>query len=147
MIRSTDAAFLNRVVNDPSVFPYVSLGLEGPFDLSGILSDWNNHFMCNEYGGFLFIKHKEYIYEVHAQFLPEGRGRSAIESALLAERYMFTKTDALRLDTYVAHDNRAASWFTRKVGFTKWGDVTVNGVPSHYYVLTLKNWARSLECQ
>lgn len=143
---SRDAVFLNNVINHPEVFPHVSLGAKSPLDLSSVLEDHRNYFLANEYGGFLLLAQPDYVYQVHTQFLPEGRGRKALSAARWAEQFMFTRTDALRLDTTVAYDNKAADWFTRKVGFVKWDDVEVNGVMSHYYVLTLKQWARNL-CQ
>lgn len=144
---SRDAEFLNRVVNDPSVFPWISLGLKPPLDLTALLADENNIFLANGFGGFLFIAKPDYIYEVHTQLLPEGRGKLALIAAKEAAFHMFTKTEAIRIDTTVAFGNKAADRLTRMMGFTKWGDTEVNGIPSHYYVLTLKEWARGLTCQ
>lgn len=147
LVRSTDAEFLNRVLNDPTVFPLVSLGLPGPLDIAPILANESNVFLQAEYGGFLFIAKPEYVYDVHTQFLPEGRGAHALRLAKEAAFYMFTQTDALRIDTTVAFTNKAAHRLTRMMGFSKWGETEINGVPSHYYVLTLKQWARGLSCQ
>jgi len=144
---SKDAAFLNRVANDPSVFPWISLGLKPPLDLTALLEDEHNIFLANEFGGFLFIAKPDYVYDVHTQFLPEGRGRTALAAAREAAFHMFTKTDAMRIDTTVALANRAADRLTRMMGFSKWGETEVNGTPSNYYVLTLKEWARGLTCQ
>jgi len=147
VIRSIDAAFLNRVVNHNSVFPHVSLGASKPLDLSACVADSRNYFLANEFGGFLLLRQHDYVYQVHTQFLPEGRGKTALKAGRWAAHYMFTQTDCLRIDTTVAYDNRHADWFTKALNFSKWDDVVVNGVPSHYYVLTLKQWARSLACQ
>ena len=148
MIRpSRDAAFLNRVVNDPSVLPHVNLGLTGQLDMTPLVEDQRNVFLANEWGGFLFIDKGEFVYEVHTQFLPEGRGKSAVRAARDAADYMFTMTDALRIDTYVQFDNPAAEWLSRATGFKKWGEVEYCGQPCNYYVLTLKNWARLRPCQ
>ena len=143
---SKDSGLLNRVINDPAVFPWVSLGLKPPFDLTELVENDANIFMANEHGGFLFIAKPDFVYEVHTQFLPIARGPCVLRWAKECAYHMFTKTDALRIDTTVSVDNRAAEKLTLAMGFTKWGEVEVLGVPSNYYVLTMKQWARNL-CQ
>jgi hypothetical protein len=145
---SKDAEFLNRVVNHPAVHPYVSFGIKGDLDLTALVADPRNVFLANEWGGFLFIRKADYVYEVHTQFVPEGRGKRALRAAKDAADYMFSRTDCLRIDTYVQLDNPAAEWLTRAVGFRKWGEANILGHACYYYVLTLKEWARKLDlCQ
>ena len=143
--QSTDAAFLNRVVNHPSVLPYVLCGFKGPLDVTALVENPRNVFLANEFGGFLLIDRDDFVYELHTQFLPEGRGKSVIRAGNEMTTWMFTKTDALRIDTYVQPDNRAAAWAARICGFKKWGTVEINGSACCYYVLTLKDWARRLD--
>jgi len=145
---SHDADFLNRVVNHPSVKPYVSLGFKGDMDLSAIVADPANVFLANEWGGFLLVARPGYVYELHTQFLPEGRGKPAYEAGREGCAYMFTRTDCLRIDTYIQHGHRATERYARAVGFKHWGSAEIHGHPCYYYVLTLKEWARGLNlCQ
>jgi hypothetical protein len=145
---STDADFLNRVINHPSVHPWVSLGLKGDLDISALVADPANVFLANEWGGFLLVRKADYVYELHTQFLPAGRGRPALDAGREGCAYMFTRTDCLRMDTYIQIDNVAAKRYARMVGFREWGRVTMYGHPCYYYVLTLKEWARRLDlCQ
>src|SRR5687768_12316560 len=101
--RSTDAAFLNQVVDNPEVSRWM-LGFEPPYDLSPLVANPDNIFLANEHGGFLFLKQEQYTYGVHTQFLPEGRGNS-LPLARDAAFWMFTQSDALAIETYVPVDN------------------------------------------
>ena len=145
LARSTDATFLNRVVNHPAVHPYVSLGLKADLDLSASVSDPANIFLANEFGGFLLIAKPDYVYELHTQFLPEGRGKAAYEAGREGCAYMFTRTDCLRMDTYIQKGHSHVERYARVVGFKRWGETELHGIPCYYYVLTLKEWARGLD--
>ena len=145
--RSRDAAFLNRVLNDPAVLPWATLGANMPLDMTLVLADEANIFLANQHGGFLLVPHGQHIYSIHVQFLKSGRGPLILKLGRQALWYAFTQTDCLQVDTSVAHDNRVAARLAEAAGFEKWDDVEIRGVPSSYYVLTLKKWARSLSCQ
>lgn len=142
--RSTDADFLNRVVNHPEVSRWM-LGFKPPFDLSHLVNDPANIFLANEHGGFLFLKQEDYTYGVHTQFLPEGRGNS-LRLARDAAFWMFTQSDALAIETYVPVDNVAARKLTIATGFSLWHSMEVNGRACELYFFTLKQWAKTL-CQ
>ena len=145
---SKDAEFLNRVVNHPSVLPYVSLGFKGPLDMTALVEDPANVFLANEWGGFLLIAKPDFVYELHTQFLPEGRGKDAYQAGRDGCDYMFTRTDCLRIDTYIQKAHAATERYARVVGFRRWGETEINGHSCYYYVLTLKEWARKLDlCQ
>lgn len=143
LARSTDAAFLNRVVNHPEVARWM-VGFLPPFDFTAVLRDPANIFLANEHGGFLFIGEPD-VYEVHTQFLPEGRGQS-LELAREAAWHIFTQTDALAIRTYVPEGNEAAKRLTERMGFVFCDQVTINGHDADVYILNVKKWARSL-CQ
>lgn len=121
------------------------LGLKPPFDCSKILNDPDTILLANEYGGFLFLKEQDQNYDVHTQFLPEGRGKS-LQLARDAAYWMFTRSDAMSITTYVPHDNVAALRLTEATGFERLADIEVLGVPCSFHILTIKQWARSL-CQ
>lgn len=77
-------------------------------NLSGVVSDPRNFLLENAYGGFLLVCVLPGVYEVHTQFLPQGRGKRAFSACVEAMEYMFTRTDCLRLITKAREDNEAA---------------------------------------
>ncbi len=143
---SKDAAFLNQVVNHPEVAKWMC-GYSPPFDLTETLQLDSTVFLANQYGGFLFVYDNGHpgCYEVHTQFLPEGRGR-ALELAKQAAWYMFTKTDAIAISTYVPASNEAAYRLTLSMGFVRYGIKVVNFEECDMFMLSIKDWARNL-CQ
>ena len=144
VVRSFDAEFLNRLVNDPST-EAGRLGLKD-LDLTEVLADHDNVFLANSYGGFLFVRDRD-VYEVHTNFLPRGRGPKVYDAARAAAFYMFTETDCLAIRTMVPRGNLAAKALTERMGFTRWGDTEVNGVECGLYMLTLKEWCRRHKCR
>lgn len=117
--RATDASAFNAVLNHPDVFPMISVPGDQPLDASGLVADPRNILLMGEGGGILFVQHEPCIYEFHTNFLPQYRGRYAIEFAKLARRWMFTQSDAVSLLTKVPAFNRAAAFAVRIVGFKR----------------------------
>jgi hypothetical protein len=138
---SRDADFLNEIVNAP--------GMEGArlgqksLDLAEHVKNTANVFLANEYGGFLFVKDGDW-YEVHTNFLPEGRGERALNAAREAAWHMFTQTPCLGIRTSVVKGNFAARALTKRMGFANWGVFDLDGREATLYVLTIKEWARTL---
>jgi hypothetical protein len=88
--RQFDANAVNRIVNHPSVYPWICGPLEGhQLDLTGPIGDGTYIALFGEYGGFLFFKVSEGIYDAHSAVLPEGRGKWAFNAAHEALRLMF----------------------------------------------------------
>ena len=147
LARSTDGAFLNRVVNDPPVHDAISLGSKDAIDLAAAVADERNVFLANEFGGFLLMNHGGGMYDLHTQFLPEGRGKIAIEAAIEGCRYMFVETDCIAMSTFIALGNRAALRLAKWMRFEKVGDSYVNNVAGEIYMLTIKRWVQEFKCQ
>jgi hypothetical protein len=139
LVESRDAAFLNKVVNDPSVHPSVSLGY-GEIDVSPLFERPTTVFLACEFGGFLFIDCGNGLYEVHTQFLPEGRGPAVLRLAREAAVHMFTRTPCIAISTFVAQTNEAAKRLTLAMGFKELGPKSINGVDGTGYLLTIKDW-------
>lgn len=117
--RSFDAAEINPILNDPSVFEAIKLpGMAPDIDVSGVLSNPANVLLMGEGGGIIFAQAEPGIYEVHTSFLEKHRGRNAISASLAAYRWMFTHTDCMILQTKVPSFNKAAEKFCRIVGAT-----------------------------
>lgn len=140
--RSFDVQFLNRVVNDPAM-EKSRLGVKN-IDLTAAVSDPENIFLANEYGGFLFMKDGD-GYEVHTNFLPEGRGKVALDAARDAAAYIFTQTDAHWIRTLVPRGNVAAYALTKAMGFQATGDhVRVNDTLCRVFELKFEVYFASL---
>jgi hypothetical protein len=142
---STDSQFLNRIINDPSVFPFVSYGQKFPMDAALLLEDRRNVFLANESGGFLFLFRQEGIYEVHTLFLPDGRGAAALSSAKEAAAFAFAVMRAQLLVTFVEENNRATRLFAMKAGFRKTGQVRHSGYKFDELEYSRKDWVK--KCQ
>ena len=137
---SRDVELLNRVINDPSVFPWVSLGMQGPFDMAPLLADERNLFFANEHGGFLLISKDHGIYDIHTQFLPQGRGRAALRDGKEAMRHMFTQTLCKALMTFCPLENPPAATLARLVGMKRFKTEVQLGVAGDTYYITREEW-------
>lgn len=145
--RQFDAVLINRVLNHPEVFPWVSIpGLES-FDMSPYAGLPDFYILAREEGGFMFAPLGDGVYEVHTQFLPKTRG--VLRDAQQAAEYMFTQTDCVEIRTFVPHGNERAKKLTEAMGFTyegvdgTWTYHDGTTVPVDYYVLTKEGYASS----
>ncbi|MDH2239068.1 hypothetical protein N5K27_22425 [Pigmentiphaga sp. GD03639] len=139
--RTFDAAFVNRVMNDPVVRPFIGPGPDilemGPF-----VADRRNVVLATEHGCFLFHWYAPGVYEVHTQFLPAGRGRHALDAAVAAAHWMFVRTDCMEMLTKVAHSNRSAAWLAERVGFRPAFERECEGYgQTTYYHFLYQDWA------
>lgn len=140
---SHDAAHLFRVWDHPTVKPWVSLGLPELLTLENaekILALPGVVFLANEHGGFLLIPSEGGIYDLHTQFLPEGRGPQLVEAAQEGARYMFIETPCVVVRTFVPVENKAAASFATRCGFVEVSESEFLGHKGHIYILTLKKW-------
>jgi hypothetical protein len=139
MTRTFDPAFVNMVLNDPDVRPY--MGLEGTLDASLLVKDANNYVLVNEHGGFMFILNSPGVYEVHSFFLKEGRGRQALEFAQQCCEYMFIQTDCHTFLTQLPDDNQAAKSLATFVGFRPYfRRENADRGPTAYCRYTINDW-------
>jgi hypothetical protein len=114
--RSYDAAEINAVLNHPSVLPWVIVPGLTTLDMTPVVADRRNVLLMAEHGGLIFEHQLDGIFEVHAQFLPEGRGRHAVQAATEAVSWMFANTECQKVVTRVPDGNVAASALARRVG-------------------------------
>jgi len=113
--RTFEATFLNQVVNDPRVRPWLGGDRKSRLDLQPAI-DEGAIALINRDGGFLFVPKGEGVFEVHTQFLPSVKGK-AVWFAREAARYMFKTIGAEKLVTDVPEDNQAALGLALKTGF------------------------------
>jgi hypothetical protein len=147
--RVFDGERINRIVNDPSVYPWVRGVCEGPLDLGPLLSDKRHVCLLGELGGCLFIQQSPGIFEVHTQFLPEGRGEKAIQTVREALHWMFTRTDAVEIWTRCPKGNLGARVLARVIGGRE--EMTVargwvqdgKVIPATIFSLTVQEWMKT----
>ena len=146
--RSYDAAEINVILNDPSVFDAIKLPGMTEFDVTPILADPNNVLLMAEGGGIIFGQFEPGIYSVHTSFLAEHRGRNAIRASLDAYRWMFTHTDCMILQTTVPAFNKAAEKICKIVGAIREFDrksvwqTDTGPVDMSYWSMKYEDWLR-----
>lgn len=147
--REYSADRINAIVNHPEVRPWVGEPHQGYLDLTPIVANPANILLMGEGGGFMLIQQEPGIYEVHSQFLPEARGKVALQAAQDASRYMFTRTDCVEIRTKVPDGNVAAEAFARlmKYELQFWRPNVWTGpsglVGAKFYAQTLNQWVNT----
>ena len=87
--RQITGRFVNAVINDPSVRPWICGPLEGPIDLEPLIEANKVLALFGIYGGFLFYHIRDGVYDAHSAVLPQGRGRWALKAARAALDWVF----------------------------------------------------------
>lgn len=90
MRRCFDADYINRIANDPSIYPWVRGPVDGPIDVSPIINNENNIAMMGEHGGVVFLFVSVGVYDGHSLVLPSGRGRWVLKAARESLNWIFT---------------------------------------------------------
>jgi hypothetical protein len=155
--RSFDAGDINPILNDPAVFPLVSLpGMEA-IDVAPQIADPRNVLLVAPGAGLIFFQTEPCYYEVHTNFLKPNRAAQSANGAgpyirnvcLDAYRWMFTHTDCLEIVTRIPAHNRAASVFAPLVGWTKeferhgvWPTLEHGHVDMAFFSLRYDDWVR-----
>lgn len=145
--RATDAVFLNRVLNDPAVRPWVANDEDGVLDMTSLVAAPGNVTLVGEHGGVMFLRYQPGIYEAHTQVLPSGRGAWTREMTEACAHHMFTRTDAYEITTRVPAGHVAARAATEAQGlkfeFTRPGGCRFRNktVDSHLFSMRLQDWA------
>ena len=117
-----DAAWINRVVNDPEVRPYVGPVELGELDMSGLMGQAENLFLMGEHGGFALIWTAPKTLEVHTFILPSGRGEWARQAASEGME-LARQSGAERLWTRIPPDLPHVKLYARGMGMKPTGEV------------------------
>lgn len=115
--RARDAAFLNRVLNDPKVRPFIAGFGDGDLDVTERLADPRFLPLVGEHGTFVCFRIFQGLWEVHTAVLPSGRGEWTRRFGEAGKRYMFTATDCAEILTRVPEGHAAAERLTHDMGF------------------------------
>ena len=120
IVRDHDAGRINAVLNHDSVKPWIMMPGRDVFDISDAVADPRNVVLMLDdgTGGIVFEHHEPGVFEVHTQFLPQSRGRIALDATREALEWMFTRTDAMELLTKCPAHNRAAAALAKRIGGT-----------------------------
>ncbi|NBW22038.1 MAG: hypothetical protein EBR82_80205 [Caulobacteraceae bacterium] len=147
--RSTDFERADEIINDPSVFPWVSFDTSPDrLTVEHLVRDTRNVLMLGDAGGFLLAcKNKpQTSFDLHTFYLPEGRGRGVHDDARVMFQFMFCETSAHRIYTMVPDDAPHArpplsfGWrpcFTRNDLFVRNG----KSVGAQFWRLDFWDWA------
>lgn len=144
--RQHSPELINRFLNHPEVFPWVSGGRPAPLDATQVVADPNNVVLCCDWGGVVFAKLRLGFFEAHTAVLPEGRGGGTLALGRAALEWMFSRTDAVEILTRVPRGNVAGSAAMRAMGVPVWFTTqpiwpTPSGpVPMGVYRLHLFDW-------
>jgi hypothetical protein len=117
--RDFTAEKINALVNAPEIRPDIADMASGKLDLSPIVANTNNVVMTGEYGGVVLFYIMDGFYEVHSAFLPEGRGKWAMEFLRSGMRLMFTCTNAYNIATRVPEEHLGAKQAALMCGMRK----------------------------
>lgn len=144
--REKHAANLNRLLNDPSVYPWVHGATIGPIDMSGSLQDPDVILLMGQHGGILYHRRQTGIFEIHCQCYPEGRGAWMLSFARACLHWIFTRTECVEVMTRCPEGNLAARSLARAAGmqrhFTNPMGWTMKGkrVPADIYSIGIQQW-------
>lgn len=142
------ATEINRILNDPGVFPDISIPDQKPFDVTPLVTDPRFIFLRAEGGVIAFLPEDEYHYQVHTNFLEGYRGKYAVEASLQAYRWMFTHTNCMLLCTRVPCFNKSAEAFCEKVGASLWFErkecwpSSQGNVDCKFFSMSIDEWSR-----
>ena len=149
--RQASADAVNRIINDPSIHPWVCGPDNRKLDLTQQILDGSYIALLGEHGGFLFWKLKDGIYDAHSAVLPDGRGSWAILAAQHALRMMFNDYGAEEIMMACPKGNLAVRVLVKCLKAKPRGKIDIgwwlNGkpVPSEIFSLTKQDWLKT--CQ
>jgi len=147
--RHYDGHWINRVANDPSVYPWVKGWHLGRIDLSAVAEDRKNWCLCGEHGAVVFTELQRGIYEAHTLMLPEGRGPWCLDFCRCAEHIIFTQSPAVELLTRVPKGNLAARALGRALGWSfefrneRGWIMDKDPIPADIFALRIQDWAKT----
>lgn len=145
--RDYNAKRINRVCNDPSVFPEIAMPGQKYLDCTGLVADLRNvALMCDE-GGILAHWQEPGVYEIHTQFTEKYRGVGAIKTVREMISWLFVNTPAMELQTKIPEVNKAALGLVRaingKLEFERegvWPLADGKFCRMDYYTLRYQDW-------
>lgn len=134
---SRDVAFINAVVNDPSVRPFVGPMELGKLDLSEAIARPENLCMMGLHGGFILAWSAPGVREVHTFILPDGRGDWAKQARAEVIAYCADQGDTM-LWTKIPPDQPHVARFAVEGGMKPTGQtVETFGVAYMVYKMDL----------
>lgn len=148
--RDLRADRINRVVNDPSVFPEVAPPGAESIDMTLAVKNLANVFLMTDEGGIVADWKEPGIYEIHTQFTERYRGTSAIRTVREMLSWLFIHTDAMELFTKIPRSNERALGLVRAINgkfeFSREAAHTLHSgdiVGVDYYSLGYRDWLYS----
>lgn len=146
--RSFDYKWLNTVLNDPDVLPFVKGPAISIESSPAVLDNKNILLRCTDReGAFFFAYQEDGRYELHTQFIKAARN-GVLRRGLVAVDTMFNDYKAKALITHVPRPNVPARRLAEGLGFKfikehgTW-PLFEEDVPNDFYVYTREDWEKA----
>jgi hypothetical protein len=117
-----DVAFINAVVNDPSVRPFIGPAELGEIDLSEAIARPENLCLMGQHGGFVLAWSAPGVHEVHTFITEAGRGTWARKARYETIQYC-RKRGVHMLWTKISLDTPHVAKFAAEAGMRPTGQV------------------------
>lgn len=118
---SQDTDFMNRMVNHPSIYPFIRDDSINGFVDCAVLDDSNSRrlrlLVDGREAGFALLMRRDDGYELHSGMLPEFRGRTAIAAGRAVIDWVTKQNLCDRLTTWAWANARHVLMVTRVLGF------------------------------
>lgn len=144
------ATEINRILNDPEVFPWIHAPGQERFEVSELVTNPSHVFLRCDGGVVFFTQHGEGVYDGHTNFLEGYRGAYSLRMTIAAIDWLFTHTMASFLFARIPVGNRPAiqnmRHLARHCGVRHWSRqerawATDTGVEDlNLYALPLYDW-------
>lgn len=147
LLTSLDLQHVERILNHPSVYPWIALGDGEPIDAARLLDNPNVTVLMGEHGGQFYHRRAPGLFEGHSAFIhPEGRGRYAFNVTQATMAWIFAHTEAMEIVTRVPKGNIAAAALARMLGMHH--DCTLplgwmskrRPIPAGLWSLSIQSW-------
>ena len=130
-MRTTDAALVNALLNDPLIRP--TIGGDGVLDASLLLNDARNVCLMGDGGAAMFAWRGPGIFEGHSFFRVRGREAIMLGKSLLGS--MFKDYGARMVWGLTPANLRHVRWFNRRLGFRSHGVMATPEGPCELFVM------------
>lgn len=113
--RDFTSARINRVCNDPSVLPDISIARQDTLDLTPVVADLRNIILMCDEGGIIAHWREPGVYEIHTQFTERYRGVSAVRTTREMVSWLFLHSPTMELQTKVPDCNAGAQGLVKAI--------------------------------
>jgi hypothetical protein len=137
VIQQLDNQLVDIIINHPDVRPTVEKG--DHYITSAELFNGENIIYGSPLGAILFVHKGGGVYEGHIAFLPQGRGKAALQACSEALDHLFREHKARKVVASIPLMLRPARFLVRRLGFASEGVDPAKSV--EHFVMEAESWA------